>query len=104
MPGEQTQALYFISIHFISIYHWAIAASAWKNNQGLLCICGIDFFNFRHCQVQNFEISNQSEQHQNFAVNFQKHQKQKRKSTKNIATEQKQSIIPRKFHKISLVL
>jgi hypothetical protein len=40
--------------------------------------CDMDFFSFRHYQVQNFKILNQSEQDRNFAVNFQKHQKQKR--------------------------
>ncbi len=51
-----------------------------------------DFFNFRHHQVQNFEILNQSERDQNFAANFQKHQKQKRKLTKYIEIEQNWSI------------
>ncbi len=39
--------------------------------------CDIDFFNFCHRQVQNLGILNQSERDQNFAVNFQKHRKQK---------------------------
>jgi len=63
----------------------------WHNH---LSISKIDFFNFRHCKVWNFKILNQSKQNQNFvgqnqkfAVNFQKHWKQKWKSTKYIATE-----------------
>jgi hypothetical protein len=44
--------------------------------------CSIEFFNFHHCQVQNLQISNQSDRHQNFVVNFWKQQKQK--STKYI--------------------
>ncbi len=39
--------------------------------------CNVDFFNFCHCQVLNFKISNQSTRDWNFAVNFWKHQKQK---------------------------
>jgi hypothetical protein len=64
-------------------------------------VCIIDFFNFRHCQVGNIEISNLSEQNWNFADNFQKHQKQKQKSTKYIVTEQNQIIIPIKFSEMS---
>ncbi len=77
-------------------------------SQLLLGNCDIDFFNFRHCQVWNFEILTQSKQNQNFTVNFQKHWKWKRKSTKYIETERKQTIIPRNFvkfcyfHEISL--
>ncbi len=52
--------------------------------QGIVVNCDIDFFNFRHCKVWNFEISNQFERNWNFAVNFWKHQKQKLKSTKYI--------------------
>ncbi len=48
-----------------------------------------DFFNFSQCQVQNFKISNQFEWDQNFADNFWKCQKRKRKSTKYIISEQK---------------
>jgi hypothetical protein len=40
---------------------------AWVGN------CDIDFLNFRHCQVQNFKISNLSKWNQNFAANFWKH-------------------------------
>jgi hypothetical protein len=36
----------------------------------LIVICDIDFFNFRNCQVQNFEILNHFKRDQNFAVNF----------------------------------
>ncbi len=32
--------------------------------------CNIDFYNFRHWKVQNFEISNLFERHQKFAVIF----------------------------------
>ncbi len=54
-------------------------------NQFALCSkgpvgnCDIDFSNFRHWQVQNFLILNQSERDQNFAINFWNHQKQKQK-------------------------
>ncbi len=61
--------------------------------------CEIDFLNCCHRQVQIIEIVNQSERNQNFAVNFWKHWKQKRKSRKYIETERKQSIIPRNFGK-----
>ncbi len=63
-----------------------------------LGICDIDFFNFYHCQVWNFKISNQSEWNRSTVVNFWKDQKQKQKSTKYITTERMQSVIPRKFH------
>ncbi len=66
--------------------------------------CDIDFFNFCHCQVQNFDISNLFKQNRNFAVYFWKHRKRNWKSTKYIATEQKQCIIPIKFCEILLVL
>jgi hypothetical protein len=66
--------------------------------------CDIDYFNCHRRQVQIIEIVNQSERNQNFAVNFWKHWKQKRKWTNYIATEWKKSIIPRKFHEILLVL
>ena len=46
----------------------------------------IDFFNFHQWHVQNFEISNQSEQDRNFGVNFQKYQMQKWKLTKYTVT------------------
>jgi hypothetical protein len=32
------------------------------NKKTFLSICDIDFFNFPHCQVQNFKISNHSKQ------------------------------------------
>jgi hypothetical protein len=48
--------------------------------------CDIDFLNFQHCQVQNFEISNLYEWNQNLGVIFQKYQKQNRKSTKYFTT------------------
>ena len=35
--------------------------------------CDIDFLNFHHSQVLNFEISNLFQQHQIFAVNFWKY-------------------------------
>ncbi len=65
--------------------------------------CNVEFFNFCHCQVQNFEILNLLEWNQNFAVNFRKHWKRNGESTMYIATEHKQSIIPIKFCEISLV-
>ncbi len=74
-----------------------------KNMLFALGNCDIDFFNFRHCQVWNFEILNLFERNLNFAVSFWKHWKQNQKSTKYITTEQKHSIIPIKFHKILLV-
>jgi hypothetical protein len=61
----------------------------------------MDFFNFDHCQVWNFEISNLFECYWNSVVTFQKYQKQNRKSTKHIAIEWKQSIITLKFCEIS---
>jgi hypothetical protein len=64
----------------------------------------IDFLNFRHRQVQNFKISNLFKWNWNFAVNFWKYWKHNWKSTKDIATEQQQCIIPIKFHEILLVL
>jgi len=47
----------------------------------------LTFFNLSHHKVSNYEISNLFEQNQNFAVNFQTHQKQNQKSTKYIKTE-----------------
>ncbi len=41
-----------------------------------VCICDIDFFNFRHSQVRNFKILNYFERDQTFVVNFKKDQKQ----------------------------
>jgi hypothetical protein len=70
----------------------------------LVGTCDIDFFNFHHCQVQNFEILNLLEQNQNFAVNFWKYQQQNQKSTKYIVTEWKQRIISIQFCEILLVL
>ncbi len=64
----------------------------------------IEFFNFCHCQVQNFEISNMFKWNQNFAVIFRKYRKQNQKLTKYITTKQKQNIIPLTFHEILLVL
>ncbi len=58
----------------------------------ILGSCDIDFFNFHPRQVRNFEILNQSKWDQNFAVNFQKHQKWK--STKYSEIERNQSILP----------
>ncbi len=65
--------------------------------------CDINFLNFRHCQVWNFEISNLYEQNQNVGVIFWKYQKQNRKSTKYFETSQKPSVIPLKFCKMSFV-
>jgi len=60
-----------------------------------VAICDIDFFNFRNSQVWNIKILNQSEQDQNFAVNFKKHwmQKQKKKGTKCNESELKHIIL-----------
>ncbi len=55
--------------------------------------CNIDLFNFRHRQVCDFKILNQFERDQNLAVNFWKYQKRKRKSTKYIVSERKQSLV-----------
>ncbi len=65
--------------------------------------CYIDYFNFLHCKVWNIKILNLFEQNWNFAVIFQKYQKQNKKSTKYFATSRKPSIIPLKFHEISFV-
>ncbi len=58
--------------------------------QSQLGNCDIDFFNFCHHKVQNFEILKIN---QNFAVIFWKYQKQKRTR-----------VTPWKFHEMSLVL
>ncbi len=55
--------------------------------------CDIDFFNFRHCQVWNFQILNLSERDPNLMVNFWNHWKRKQKLTKYNKIEQNQSII-----------
>ncbi len=34
--------------------------------------CDIDFFNFRHWKVRNFDISNLFKRNQNFVVSFEK--------------------------------
>ncbi len=65
--------------------------------------CDIDFFNFRHCQVWNFKISNLFERNWNFAVIFWKYWKRNWKSTKYFTTERKQSFIALKFCEILLV-
>jgi hypothetical protein len=49
--------------------------------------CDIDFFNFRHSKVQNFQISNLFERNWNFAVIFWKYRKRNRKSTKSYTTK-----------------
>ncbi len=66
--------------------------------------CDFDFFNFGHRQVRNFEILNQFERNQNFAVIFRKYRKQNWKSTKYYAISWKSSVIPLKFREMSLVL
>ncbi len=53
-------------------------------------MCDTDFFNFHHCQVWDFKISNLFERNRN--------------STKYFATSRKLSVIPLKFHEMSLVL
>ncbi len=59
--------------------------------------------NVCHHQVQNFDILNLYEQNQNFGVIFRKYRKQNRKSTKYFETSRKPSVIPLKFHEMSLV-
>jgi len=59
--------------------------------------CNIDFLNFCHPQVQNFEISNLYKRNWNFGVIFRKYRKQNWKSTKYFATSWKPSVIPLKF-------
>ncbi len=66
--------------------------------------CDIDFFNFCHWKVRNFEISNQFERNRNFAVIFSKSQKQNWKFTKYFETSQKPRVTPLKFHEMSSVL
>ncbi len=63
--------------------------------------CNIDFYNFRHRKVRNFEISNQFERQQNFTVIFRR--QRKRKSKKVFAISRNSIVIPIKFHEISLV-
>ncbi len=65
--------------------------------------CDIDFLNFHHLQVRNFEISNLYERNWNFGVIFLKYQKRKWKSTKCFKASQKPSVIPLKFREMSLV-
>jgi hypothetical protein len=63
----------------------------------------LTFLTFAIAKFETSKISSQSEQNRNFALNFQKHWKQQRKWTKYISTEQKQRLIPRKFHEVLLV-
>jgi len=65
--------------------------------------CDIDFLNFCHCQVWNFEILNLFKWNWTYAVIFRKYQKQNRKPTMYIANEWKQNIKPLKFHEISTI-
>jgi len=65
--------------------------------------CDIDFYNFRHRKVRNFEISNQFERQQNFTVIFRRYWKQKRNSKKTFAISRNSIVIPLKFHEILLV-
>jgi hypothetical protein len=63
--------------------HWCLIRAVLLNQEKkILCNWDIEFFNFRHLQVQKCKILNQSECDQNFEVNFQNHQKQKQKLTK----------------------
>ncbi len=41
-----------------------------QQRHSLLGTCDIDFYNFRHLKVQNFETLNQFKRHQNFTVIF----------------------------------
>ncbi len=61
--------------------------------------CDIDFLNFRHCHV--WKISTLYKQNWDFGVIFRKHWKQNQKYFK---TSQKPSVIPLKFHEMSLFL
>jgi hypothetical protein len=65
--------------------------------------CDIDFLNFRHRQVRNFEVSNLYEQNLNFGVIFGNYQKRNRKSAKLFKTLRKPSVIPLKFCEMLLV-
>ncbi len=75
----------------------------WSSLMILVGNCDIDFLNFRHCKLWNFRISNLYKWNQNFGVIFQKYRKQNRKSTKYFETSWKYSVIPLKFHEMSLV-
>ncbi len=70
----------------------------------MLANCNIDFLNFRHRKVRNFEILNLFKRNWNFAVIFQKYWKQNQKSTKYFIISWKPRVIQLKFHEMSLVL
>ena len=65
--------------------------------------CDIDFFNFRHRKVRNFEILNLFERSWTFAVIFWKYWKWNQKSTKYFKISQKPRV-PLKFQEMLLVL
>ena len=70
---------------------------AWMNLEEDIGLgnCDIDFLNFCHRQVWNFKILNLYKRNQNFGVIFW--------TTKYFATSWKPSVIPLKFHEMSLV-
>jgi len=70
----------------------------------LLGNCDIDFLNFLHCQVWNFEILHLYEWHWNFGVVFRKYRKWEQKSRKYLEISWKPSVVPLKFCEMSLVL
>ncbi len=80
-----------------------VFANYGKINLIIVGNCDIDFLNFRQCQVWNFKILNLYKWNQNFGVVFQKYQKQNWKSTNYCTTSWKPSVIPLKFHEMSLV-
>jgi hypothetical protein len=80
-----------------------VFANYGKKNLTIVGNCNINVLNFCHCQVWNFKILNLYEWNQNFGAVFQKYQKQNQKSTKYFTTSWKPSVIPLKFHEMSLV-
>ena len=59
--------------NFGSLKKWFLQKSnCSKDRLGWIGNCDIDFYNFCHRKVWNFEISNQFERHQNFTVIFRR--------------------------------
>ncbi len=73
-------------------------------NQSELGNWDIDFFNFRHWKVRNFQISNLFKRNWNFAVIFWEYWKWNWKSPKYFPISQKASVITLKFCEMSLFL
>jgi hypothetical protein len=92
--AEKKQLFCLTVDYFLDLQKWCWELGNWD----------IDFFNFRHRQVRNFKILNRSERDLKFAVNFRKHQKQKRNLTKYIETQWKQSIIPWNYMKCAATI